>query len=182
MCNLTVGEYLKNLAFSQVQKLRDIQKELYSKYYVIIKPEDTRWNSYYDCFKSLIRTKQVLRNLTTQYEPLESGIAFSLSRILHPKYQINKFNSDLKTVNFAIMKKWLSYYYKTWSSSKPTKLLAEFESYQENEEIVNIESQDDVRRMLEDLQDATSNYITTEQDWNDRLEKRNELLMEEQRS
>jgi len=50
---------------------------------------------------------------------------------------------------------------------------------QENEDIINIESQDDIRKMLEDLQDATSNYITTEQDWNDRLEEWNELLMEE---
>ena len=52
----------------------------------------------------------------------------------------------------------------------------------ENEEIINIESQDDIRKRLEDLQDATSNYITTEQDWNDRLEEWNELLMEEQRA
>ena len=44
-----------------IGKLRDIQKELYSKYYAIIQPGDTRWNSYYDCYKSLIRTKQALR-------------------------------------------------------------------------------------------------------------------------
>jgi len=44
-----------------IRKLRDIQIELYGKYFVIIKPEDTRWNSYYKCFKSLIRTKQALR-------------------------------------------------------------------------------------------------------------------------
>jgi len=51
-----------------------------------------------------------------------------------------------------------------------------------NEEIGNVESQDDIRKMLEDFQDATSNYITTEQDWDDRLKEWNELLMEEQRS
>jgi hypothetical protein len=44
-----------------IGKLRNIQMELYSKYYAIIKPGDTRWNSYYDCFKSLTRTKQALR-------------------------------------------------------------------------------------------------------------------------
>jgi hypothetical protein len=44
-----------------IGKLRNIQKELYSKCYAIIKPGDTRWNSYYDCYKSLIRTKQALR-------------------------------------------------------------------------------------------------------------------------
>ena len=31
------------------------------KYYLIIIPEDTRWNSHYFCFKSLIRSKQALR-------------------------------------------------------------------------------------------------------------------------
>jgi len=44
-----------------IRKLRDIQIELYGKYFIIIKPGDTRWNSYYKCFKSLIRTKQALR-------------------------------------------------------------------------------------------------------------------------
>ena len=52
----------------------------------------------------------------------------------------------------------------------------------DNQDIINIESQDDVRRMLENLRDATSDYITTEQDWNERLEEWNELLIEEQRS
>ncbi|RIA79682.1 hypothetical protein C1645_840146 [Glomus cerebriforme] len=51
-----------------IEKLRTIQKELYSKYYAIIKPGDTKWNSYYDCYKSLIQTKQTLRNLVTRYE------------------------------------------------------------------------------------------------------------------
>jgi hypothetical protein len=81
-CNLAVGEIFKEssifrnastnavkltLYFNHpnnayfIGKLRKIQKELYSKYYSIIKPGDTRWNSYYDCYKSLIRTKQALR-------------------------------------------------------------------------------------------------------------------------
>ena len=44
-----------------IRKLRDIQIELYGKYFAIIKPGDTRWNSYYKCFKSLTCTKQALR-------------------------------------------------------------------------------------------------------------------------
>ena len=40
-----------------IGKLRNIQMELYSKYYAIIKAGDMRWNSYYDCYKSLIQTK-----------------------------------------------------------------------------------------------------------------------------
>ena len=42
----------------------------------------------------------------------------------------------------------------------------------------NVESQDDIEKMLEDSQD---NYITTEQDWKARLEEWNELLIEEKR-
>ena len=81
-CNLAVGEIFKessilaNVSLKAVKlvlyfnhpnniyfigKLRTIQKELYSKYYAMIKPGDTRWNSYYDCYKSLIQTKQALR-------------------------------------------------------------------------------------------------------------------------
>jgi hypothetical protein len=81
-CNLAVGEIFKEsnilakasinavklyLYFTSsrnayfIGKLRDIQTELYSKCFAIIKPGDTRWNSYYECFKSLIRTKQALR-------------------------------------------------------------------------------------------------------------------------
>ncbi|CAB4382972.1 unnamed protein product [Rhizophagus irregularis] len=33
-----------------IGKLRNIQQELYSKYYAIIRPGDTRWNSYYKCY------------------------------------------------------------------------------------------------------------------------------------
>ena len=52
-----------------------------------------------------------------------------LSLVLHPKYRIGKFNPDLESVSFGAMGHWLDYYYKAWSFSKPTKLLAEFESY-----------------------------------------------------
>uniref|UniRef100_U9TUK5 DUF659 domain-containing protein n=1 Tax=Rhizophagus irregularis (strain DAOM 181602 / DAOM 197198 / MUCL 43194) TaxID=747089 RepID=U9TUK5_RHIID len=68
-CNLAVGEIfkessiLKNASTNAIYfigKLRNIQRELYSKYYAII-TSDTRWNSYYECYLSLIRTKQALR-------------------------------------------------------------------------------------------------------------------------
>jgi hypothetical protein len=81
-CNLAVGEIfkessvLRNASTNAVRlvnyfnhpnniyfigKLRNIQQELYSKFYAIIRPGDTRWNSYYECYASLIRTKQALR-------------------------------------------------------------------------------------------------------------------------
>ncbi|PKB96094.1 hypothetical protein RhiirA5_435458 [Rhizophagus irregularis] len=89
-CNLAIGEIfkessiLKNASTNAVKlvnyfnhpnnvyfigKLQNIQRELYLKYYAIIKPGDTRWNSYYECYLSLIQTKQTLRNLVTHYEP-----------------------------------------------------------------------------------------------------------------
>ncbi|GBC43123.1 ribonuclease H-like domain-containing protein [Rhizophagus irregularis DAOM 181602=DAOM 197198] len=331
-CNLAVGEIfkessiLKNASTNAVKlvnyfnhpnnvyfigKLRNIQRELYSKYYAIIRPGDTRWNSYYECYLSLIRTKQALRNLVTRYEPLEEtssrstelylptdicqiimgdlfwsrisqlatlmkpycgaldklqtdkarlhDVALSfgyfikfweqntdrflsegiisrlekrwndweqpillLSLVLHPKYRLNKFNPDLEIINFVTMGTWLDYYYKAWTSEKPTKLLAQFESYQVKKPPFNNETyeqfgddvlaywyycstmckelgfiatkifsiyeqetgnteQNEAERILEDLQE-TSNYITTEQDWTERLNEWNELLMEEERA
>ena len=44
-----------------IGKLRNIQKEIYQKYIAILQPGDTQWNSYYNCFKSLLKTKQALR-------------------------------------------------------------------------------------------------------------------------
>ncbi|PKY58602.1 hypothetical protein RhiirA4_429827 [Rhizophagus irregularis] len=238
-CNLAVGEIfkessiLKNASTNAVKlvnyfnhpnnvyfigKLQNIQRELYSKYYAIIRPGDTRWNSYYKCYLSLIRTKQALRNLVTHYEPPEKtssrstelylstdicqiimgdlfwsrisqlatlmkpycraldklqidkarlhDVALSfeyfikfweqntdrflsegiisrlekcwndweqpillLSLVLHPKYRLDKFNPDLETINFITMGTWFDYYYKAWTSEKPTKLLVQFESY-----------------------------------------------------
>ena len=49
----------------------------------------------------------------------------------------------------------------------------------DEQEIINVESQDDIEKMLEDSQD---DYITTEQDWKARLEEWNELLIEEERA
>jgi hypothetical protein len=46
-------------------------------------------------------------------------------------------------------------------------------------EIINVESQEDIERVLEDSQDG---YITSEQDWKNRLDEWNELLIEEERA
>jgi len=59
---ITVAAYFKNGNNSYfIGKLRDIQKELYNKYYSIMVPGETRWNSHYFCFKSLVRSRQALR-------------------------------------------------------------------------------------------------------------------------
>ncbi|CAG8730757.1 10010_t:CDS:2 [Cetraspora pellucida] len=51
-----------------IGKLRVLQKQTYSKYIALICPGNTRWNSYFYCFKSLIKSWQALRNLATTFE------------------------------------------------------------------------------------------------------------------
>ncbi|RHZ76235.1 hypothetical protein Glove_199g18 [Diversispora epigaea] len=61
---IMISAFFKNANDSYfIGKLRDIQKEFYHKYYSIMVPAETCWNSYYFCFKSLIRSKQALCNL-----------------------------------------------------------------------------------------------------------------------
>ena len=65
-----------------------------------------------------------------------------LALALHPKYCLKKFNPDLESINFVTMGNWLSYYYKAWSLNKPTKLLAQFESYRVKKPPFNDETYD----------------------------------------
>jgi len=44
-----------------IGKLRDIQMITYNKLYALIEPGDTRWNSYYYCFSSLLRTREAIK-------------------------------------------------------------------------------------------------------------------------
>lgn len=46
-----VGYFNNRINSYFIRKLRDIQKQLYSKYIALICPSDTRWNSYFYCFK-----------------------------------------------------------------------------------------------------------------------------------
>lgn len=46
-----------------IGKLREIQMVTYNKLYALIAPGDTRWNSYYYCFSSLLRTKEAIKVL-----------------------------------------------------------------------------------------------------------------------
>jgi hypothetical protein len=45
-----------------IGKLREEQAIIYkNKYYSLIVPNETRWNSHYHCFASLLRTKSALK-------------------------------------------------------------------------------------------------------------------------
>ncbi|PKK62930.1 hypothetical protein RhiirC2_789643 [Rhizophagus irregularis] len=60
------------IAILSVNYVTDIQKELYNKYYSIMVLCETRWNSHFYCFKSLIQSKQALRNLAIRHERSQS--------------------------------------------------------------------------------------------------------------
>ena len=60
--SIKIVSYFNNALNSYfIGKLRDVQKQKYSKYITLICPGDTRWNSYCYCFKSLIKSRQALR-------------------------------------------------------------------------------------------------------------------------
>ena len=44
-----------------IAKLRDQQKETYGKYYTIVAPGETRWNSYYEVCTSILRIQKALQ-------------------------------------------------------------------------------------------------------------------------
>ncbi|EXX77471.1 hypothetical protein RirG_023440 [Rhizophagus irregularis DAOM 197198w] len=46
-----------------IRQLRTLQKESYGKYVQIAIGNDTRWNSHYECFRTLIKSKGALRVL-----------------------------------------------------------------------------------------------------------------------
>nr|CAG8612558.1 9116_t:CDS:2 [Entrophospora candida] len=52
-------------------KLRDEQKFKYNKYFALLLPCATRWNSHYHCYSSLLRTKFALKMLVSKYAPIE---------------------------------------------------------------------------------------------------------------
>ncbi|GET01887.1 ribonuclease H-like domain-containing protein [Rhizophagus clarus] len=87
---IKIASYFKNANNSYfIGKLRDIQNELYDKYYSIVIPGETRWNSHYFCFKSLIRSKQALRNLAIRYEHPQIDILLPYCGVLN-KLQCDK--------------------------------------------------------------------------------------------
>ncbi|GES89019.1 ribonuclease H-like domain-containing protein [Rhizophagus clarus] len=192
---ITVAAYFKNANNSYfISKLRDIQKELYNKCYSIVIPGETRWNSHYYCFKSLVRSKQALRNLAIRHERPQVGSSNTdelylnsdfcqilldnnwwemiellqdillpycsvlnklqcdkarnqmidrlkkrwdqweqplllLSFMLHPKYRLEYFNSELNNLSYTSLGRYLTYYYKAWFKKRPKRLLLEFEDF-----------------------------------------------------
>nr|CAG8596430.1 2248_t:CDS:2 [Entrophospora candida] len=54
-----------------MEKLHDEQKFKYNKYFAVLLPCATCWNSHYHCYSSLLRTKFALKMLVSKYAPRE---------------------------------------------------------------------------------------------------------------
>ena len=47
----------KQVAATEMRNEKEKFKEIYQQYIAILQPGDTQWNSYYNCFKSFLKTK-----------------------------------------------------------------------------------------------------------------------------
>ncbi len=61
-----------------IGKLHDIPMVTYNKLYALIDPGDTRWNSYFYCFSSLLRTKEAIKVSITLLFIINSNQYFRL--------------------------------------------------------------------------------------------------------
>ncbi|CAB5202734.1 unnamed protein product [Rhizophagus irregularis] len=62
-----------------IEQLRTLQKESYGKYVQIAIGNDTRWNSHYECFRTLIKSKGALRTLGSKFESSEQSTSYQSS-------------------------------------------------------------------------------------------------------
>ncbi|CAG8789721.1 19943_t:CDS:1, partial [Dentiscutata erythropus] len=53
-----------------------------------------------------------------------------LSFVLHPKYGLSKFSSDVSGLSYSHFSQWLNYYYHAWFDEVPICILHEFLLYQ----------------------------------------------------
>ncbi|CAB4432851.1 unnamed protein product [Rhizophagus irregularis] len=62
-----------------IGQLRTLQKESYEKYVQIAIGNDIRWNSHYECFRTLIKSKGALRTLGSKFESPEQSTSHQSS-------------------------------------------------------------------------------------------------------
>ncbi|CAJ0856288.1 3227_t:CDS:2, partial [Entrophospora sp. SA101] len=59
---VAIASYFNNVNHAYwIKRLRDEQMDLYRNTYGLVSPNDTRWNSNYDCYVSLLRSKGALK-------------------------------------------------------------------------------------------------------------------------
>ncbi|CAB4395944.1 unnamed protein product [Rhizophagus irregularis] len=145
--------------------LRNEQKSIYNQTISLITPGETRWNSFYFCFNSVLKTEAALKTLVTKFSPERVGTVsnsrsgfsrqrFSsgnnntnkviypdviaiweqplllLSFVLHPKYRLSKFTSNISNLSYTYFGQWLGYYYQVWFGEIPKSILREYLTYQ----------------------------------------------------
>ncbi|CAB4419957.1 unnamed protein product [Rhizophagus irregularis] len=66
--------YIKAFISDSAGNLRDEQKRIYNKTIQLISPGNTRWNSYYFCFHSLLKTQAALKFLSAKFNPDRTNI------------------------------------------------------------------------------------------------------------
>ncbi|RGB26717.1 hypothetical protein C1646_770082 [Rhizophagus diaphanus] len=82
----------------------------YQKYINLIPPGDTRWNSYFYCFGSILNTKEALKTLVVKYEPSDDPSVFS-SRKDELKLPTNIYRAYLFEVFYSF-----GYFYKFFNN------------------------------------------------------------------
>ncbi|CAB4391224.1 unnamed protein product [Rhizophagus irregularis] len=128
------------IAILSVNYVTDIQKELYNKYYSIMVLCETRWNSHFYCFKSLIQSKQALRNLAIRHERSQSTPAEASTSTSNNTNEIY-LNKDILRKNDRTIRKTVEsmgvaitfafIYAPSKFQKRPTRLLLDFEDYRQ---------------------------------------------------
>ena len=52
-----------------------------------------------------------------------------LSFVLHPKYRLSKFSSNISNLSYTHFGQWLGYYYQAWFNTPIVSILAELIKY-----------------------------------------------------
>ncbi|RGB27199.1 hypothetical protein C1646_769409 [Rhizophagus diaphanus] len=145
---LKLAVYFKNANNKYfIGKLQDIQMEIYGKCIQPAVSDDTRWNSYFNCF-----TKFEPPAFTTRRQPTDLpheiyNIIINRARLFEVLYgfaYLYQFWQKYPNSNMADgiliklerrwefylhMGKWLIYYYKAWTGKEPVSILKEFDEF-----------------------------------------------------
>ncbi|RGB24490.1 hypothetical protein C1646_676341 [Rhizophagus diaphanus] len=172
---ITAAAYFKNGNNSYfIGKLRDMQKELYNKYYSIMVSGETRWNSHYFCFKSLVRSKQALQNLAIQHE--HPQLTPENDKVL----SINKLHAS---INFSFRKKELQKNQAEFLDLNAKPVETEFSNLQildgDSAEVLQ-QNPVDNNNNDDDGNVESENDILTSERWERELAEWDEMLIEEE--
>jgi hypothetical protein len=121
---------LQNLLFPLCCVLNKLQKDVARLYEIA------------HCFGWIIKifashndksfSDQIVARLEKQWTQWEH-LLLLLSLVLHPRYRLTKFSSNISGLTYTHFAQWLNYYYNVWFEETPRRILREFLSYQRDE-------------------------------------------------